>query len=76
MPDPQHGPVDELPVRAPLRDVRKSYNRLRSGIGQELDLSQGFHDFHAVVLGNGSVPLDVLEDVVDQWIAAGGGAPA
>ena len=32
-------------------------------------------DFHAVVLGSGSVPLDVLVDQVDAWIAAGGGAP-
>ena len=30
-------------------------------------------DFHAVVLGSGSVPLDVLEDQVEAWIAAGGG---
>lgn len=33
-------------------------------------------DFHAVVLGSGSLPLDTLEQQVDAWIAAGGGAPA
>jgi len=27
------------------------------------------------VLGSGSVPLEVLEDQVDAWIAAGGGTP-
>ncbi|HVN41215.1 MAG TPA: DUF885 domain-containing protein [Steroidobacteraceae bacterium] len=33
-------------------------------------------DFHAVVLGNGAVPLTVLEQLVDGWIAGGGGPPA
>ena len=31
--------------------------------------------FHDVVLGLGSVPLPVLEDQIDRWIAAGGGDP-
>src|SRR5437763_11886816 len=30
-------------------------------------------DFHAVVIDNGMMPLAVLEKLVDEWIAAGGG---
>ncbi len=40
-------------------------------LGDRFDIK----DFHAVVLGSGSVPLDVLADQVNAWIAAGGGKP-
>jgi uncharacterized protein (DUF885 family) len=38
--------------------------KAKKSLGEKFDIRQ----FHEVVLSNGSVPLDVLEELVDRWI--------
>jgi uncharacterized protein (DUF885 family) len=52
------------------RKIRELRARAEKSLGARFDLK----DFHAVLIDNGSMPLAVLEKVVDEWIARGGGA--
>jgi uncharacterized protein (DUF885 family) len=47
---------------------RREIERLRSIATRELGTSFDVRSFHAAVLENGAVPLDVLESVVTKWI--------
>lgn len=46
--------------------------KAQAALGDKFDI----RDFHTVVLGSGAVPLQVLEEQADAWIAHGGGQPA
>ena len=49
---------------------------LRARAEQSLGSRFDAKDFHAVVVDNGAMPLAVLEKLVDDWLAKGGGRPA
>ncbi|XP_025077543.1 uncharacterized protein LOC112554140 [Pomacea canaliculata] len=46
-----------------LRDLR---NKATAALGDHFDI----RDFHSLILENGKMPLDLLEQLVDEWIAS------
>ncbi|MBF2754397.1 MAG: DUF885 domain-containing protein [Gammaproteobacteria bacterium AqS3] len=45
---------------------------LREGAREQLGENFDIRKFHEVVLQNGAVPLDILESLIDEWVANGG----
>jgi uncharacterized protein (DUF885 family) len=52
--------------------IQELRERARRRLGSQFDLKE----FHEVVLRNGALPLDVLEQYVDAWLAEKSRAPA
>ena len=50
-------------------EIVRLRDKARAALGQDFDLRQ----FHNVVLTTGVVPLPLLEQRIDAWIARGGG---
>ena len=46
-------------------EIRKLRTEAEQALGAKFDI----REFHGVVLENGAVPLDVLEELVDAYIA-------
>src|SRR4029453_2491408 len=62
-------PAQALGYMLGHRKVRDLRARAEKALGARFNVK----DFHAVLIDNGSMPLVVLEKIVDEWIAPGGG---
>ena len=62
-------PSQALAYKIGALKIQELRERAQSELGDAFDIK----DFHAQVLGTGALPLPVLEQKIDRWIAAGGG---
>jgi uncharacterized protein (DUF885 family) len=63
-------PAQALGYLLGYRKIHDLRARAEKSLGARFDVK----DFHSVLIDNGSMPLAVLEKMVDEWIARGGGA--
>ncbi len=59
-------PAQALSYKIGELKIRKLRARAEAELGAEFDIRR----FHDIVVGNGSLPIAVLEETVDNWIAA------
>jgi len=58
-------PGQALAYKVGLTKMLELRNLARDELGEDFDI----REFHNVVLTNGSVPLDILEDLVKQYVS-------
>ena len=49
--------------------LQAARERAKTALGARFD-AQALRDFHDLLLGGGAMPLQVLDEQVDAWIAA------
>ena len=62
-------PSQALAYKIGALTILRLKDKAQKALGPKFDI----RDFHAQVLGTGALPLPVLEQKIDDWIAAGGG---
>jgi uncharacterized protein (DUF885 family) len=62
-------PAQATAYKIGMREILALRAYAKARLGDRFDL----RDFHRVVLGNGALPLDLLREEVERWVAAGGG---
>jgi len=63
-------PGQALAYKVGMMKILELRQRAQQALGEAFDIKA----FHDQILGNGSLPLTLLEQVVDQWIAETRGA--
>jgi hypothetical protein len=60
-----HSPARPWPSRSASAGIRALRERAAAALGDDFDVRA----FHRRVLGGGPLPLDLLEQVIERWIA-------